>query len=133
MKSESVTVRVVGEISGETFDGSFRVKVSLSHGDQLEQDRVRRELLGEAGGAVGIRASRTAEYLSQCFVRVIDAPSWWKGSADATGIPGRNLEDDDVLAEVYAAIMGADVRVKRALEREAEEARKALADNPPKG
>jgi hypothetical protein len=123
---ETVTVSVVGEISEDTFAGVFRAKTRMSYGDTLTQDRVRRELLGEAGGTPSRRAALVAEMLSELYVRVLDAPSWWKNSAGPSGIPGMNLEDENVLVKVYNEVLKKDRAIAKALAAEAEQARKDL-------
>lgn len=126
-----VLVHCVGDVTGETWDGKFRVKVALSHGDHLDQDRIRRELLGDARGIPSVRAERTAEFISQCVVRIMEAPSWWTGSTDATGYPGRAFEDDNLLSEIFSAVMSVDIRVKRALDEMAKQAQEELKTATP--
>lgn len=132
-QGESVAVKVRGETTGEDFEGAFRVKTRLTHGEHLERDRVRRELLGAAGGQPEVRAREAADMLSQLHVRVTSGPGWWTTSADdATGVPGTGLYDDNVLVAVYNAVMAEDVKVKKAIQDRAEAARKELVEGPTK-
>lgn len=123
---EKVQMNAVGELSGDPFRGDFKVKTALSWGDSLSQDRVRRELLGEAGGQPTVRAAQIAEMLAQLAVRVVDAPIWWTSSAGYRGVPGVELVDDNVVREVFNVCMAVDVRVKRELEKQAEQAKADL-------
>lgn len=130
-KGETVLVKCTGDISGEDFSGSFKVKSALTHSEHLEQDKIRRELTGESANP-SVRTMQTAEFLSQCAVRILEAPSWWTNSADGTGISGTKLLDDNLISDVYTAVMQVDVRVKRALDKQAEEAKQELVDDAKK-
>lgn len=129
-RGEQINIRVKGDVTEEMYEGLFRVKTRLSHSEHLQQDRIRRELLGDAGAAPSFRASQTAAMLSALAVRVIDAPSWWKNSGEG-GVAGLGLSDDNVISEVYDAAMRKDVQIARSLAKEAEQAQQQLAGNGP--
>jgi len=94
------SVHVVGETSGETFSGKFKVKDRLSHRDKLMRDERRRVILGSKSDEAPVWAQKYAEVFSQLDIRVIEAPSWWKEN----GL-GLDLEDDNVIVEVYNKTM----------------------------
>lgn len=127
---EKVTVSVTGDVTDRVFTGSFRVKTSLSWAERLAQDRIRRELLGEQPGQPMPEVVQAAWMLSRLAVRVVEAPTWWTDAAQ-DGISGLGLHDDNVIAEVFDAVMRKDVKVARALAAEAEQARLKLAETPP--
>lgn len=125
-EGEAVTISVTGEQTERVFAGPFRVKTSLSYADRLARDQVRRELLGEQKGQPTPEAAEIAHMLSHLAVRVLDAPTWWT-NATVNGVPGLGLEDDNVLVEVFNAVMQKDKRVAKALAEQAEAARQDLA------
>jgi hypothetical protein len=118
----SFTVSVDGEITGEKYRGEFKAKPRLSHRDQMQRDRVRRELLGGDPQFADQRTLYQAEIFSQLSVRIIKAPSWW---TDSNG--GLDLEDDAVIAQVYKQVMKLEEDAIAALKKEGEEAKDELA------
>lgn len=119
---------IVGDVTGERYEGRFAVKDRLSHADHLWQDRTRRLLLGDAPGQQSVRATMTAEMLAQLAVRVLESPSWWSSSQDQTGVAGMTLEDENLLAEVYSKCMAVDLQVKKRLADAAAAAREELSE-----
>lgn len=119
-EGEKVVLDVVGEDSLERFrdDGVLRAKTLLTASDRATQDRIRREILGPEAGAPSVQASVRAEMLSQLNVRVTDpSPVWWRQSF-AGGIGGMLLKDDNVIADLFEAVMAVDARLKRVREEE---------------
>lgn len=109
------SISIVGDTTDEKWVGDFRAKRTLSHRDQLRRDQIRRELLGSAAGASTDRALSIAMVLSELAVRVTKAPKWWTEKDN-----GLDLEDGNVIGEVYDQVMR--------IEREHIEARKAKAE-----
>lgn len=128
-EGEKIVLDVTGDDTGTRYtdQGILRVKVRLTSAERFAQDRIRRELQGE--GAASLEARRRAEMLSQLAVRVMNAPTWWTGSADSSGIAGMLLEDDNVIIALFNAVMEKDVRVARALKEEAEKAQAQLKED----
>jgi hypothetical protein len=116
------TVSVTGDTSGEKWYGLFKVKTRLSHRDQLQRDKVRRELLGTDGANASVRARDQAEIFSQLAVRVVDAPSWWRDNGN-----GLDLADDNLISEVYSASVKAEVDSLEAIKKAGEQAASELA------
>lgn len=93
-------IDVVGEGSGTTFLGKFRVKTRLSFREQLRIDQIRRELIGpDPAGNVGDDAAAYAVALSELAVRLVEVPGWWKESKN-----GLDLEDENVLFDVWKKV-----------------------------
>lgn len=115
-------VSVKGETTGQDYKGKFKAKRFLSHKDRLNQDRMRRELLG---GTLVDQASElaasTAEVIAQCRVRLLDAPMWWKSSDS-----GLDLIDQSPVVEVYNKVIEIEKEAIAALQKEGEEAKEAL-------
>ncbi len=119
---ESFTVNVTGDTSGENFRGVFRTKLRISFRDSLEKDRIRRQMLGDLPEGASIRANSIADIFSDLAIRIIEAPSWWTNSGN-----GMDLEDENVLGEVYRAAMQAGKEVVKAEEAKAKENKADLA------
>jgi hypothetical protein len=117
----SFTISSTGDVSGDTYKGVFKVKTRLSHRDQLNRDRIRRDLLGSNPEGVGARAASIAEIFSQLAVRIVDAPSWWTNTDN-----GMDLSDDNVVAEVYEASIKAEADEVERVRKKGEEAKEAL-------
>lgn len=117
------TVSVDGEVTKEKYRGEFKTKPRLSHRDQMQRDRIRRELLGGDPKFADQRALYQAEIFSQLSVRIIKAPSWW---IESNG--GLDLEDDAVIAEVYQKTMKVEADAIAEMQKGAEDAKADLRD-----
>jgi len=109
------SISLIGDVSEEKWVGDFRAKKTLSHRDQLRRDQIRRELLGSQGGTPTERALSIAMVLSELAVRITKAPKWWAEKGD-----GLDLDDGNVIGEVYDNVTR--------IEREAAEAKKVKAE-----
>jgi len=119
--SASFTVRIEGEVSFETWSGTFRAKTRLAHKDFLLKDRFRRELLGSTGGASTDRALTTAEIISDLHIRIVDSPKWWVESEG-----GLNLVDDRVLVKIHELAVQVEKDALEEKKKKAEEAKKEM-------
>lgn len=119
----SFAISLVGDETGETFAGKFTVKTRLSHAEKVNQDVIRRNMLGAQpnGATAGELASNTCEILAQLAVRVVTSPSWWTGSNN-----GQDLYDSNVLVEVFTNAIKAETDAKVELKKAADEAKKEL-------
>lgn len=113
--SESFVVDVVGDVTGKTWKGLFKTKLRLSHRDQLKQDEIRRELLGKNAEHASERSKNQAEIFAFVAIHLISAPSWWDSNDG-----GLDLEDDNVVSEVFAGIAKAKTDAAKKLQEEAE-------------
>lgn len=93
---ESFSISEVGSETHKTWAGDFRVKVRLSWRDQLQQDQIRRELIGKDPEHASQDAIAMALIVSELQVRVIDGPEWWR---DTRG--GLDFYDDNVILKIY--------------------------------
>lgn len=114
------SISVIGDETGEKWVGDFRAKERLTHRDTLMKDQRRRELLGQSGGEPDRRALSVAVIVSELTVRLTKMPKWFEESA-----LGLDLEDENVLAEVYdkaikIQLNAAEARKKAAEEKQAE-------------
>lgn len=115
------SISVTGEATGEKWTGAFKCKTRLSHRDQLRLDQVRRDLLGPNPDGASPRAQNQAEVFSFIVAHLIDAPNWWRSNDN-----GLDLEDDNVVAEVYAQITKAKAEATEKLKKAAGEAEREI-------
>lgn len=127
-KTSTFTVHAVGENSGDRFDGQFTTRNVLSFRQQLDRDQTRRRLLGEVpAGTVPVqRVLISSEMLAELSVRVVDSPKWWRDSDN-----GIDLEDDEVLVEVYNKTMAKVAEYDAAKRGDGGKAQGDLAKNQP--
>ena len=114
-------VHVVGNVTGQVWPGTFRAKQKLTFRDKLNADRMRRELIGEVGGVIDPEAGAASLVISQLSVRLTDFPEWWK-----TSNGGLNLEDPNVLEEVYKLAMKVQEDYDKEIEAKGAAAQAAL-------
>jgi hypothetical protein len=115
-KSVQFTVDVKGESSGKQFKGVFQAKERLTMRDRLDRDILRRNLLNNAPDeAVGPAAKSVALVLSEINIRLTKFPDWWTTSDN-----GLELEDENVVMEVYTACKKIEDDAKEALIKDAD-------------
>lgn len=115
------SISIEGEVTGEKWTGDFSAKKRLSHRDALRKDQVRRELLGAQPGEPSDRALSIAVILSELSVRLTRTPRWW---SEKNG--GLDLDDENVLAEVYQKAIDIEVQDAKQRKEKAEEAIKEM-------
>jgi hypothetical protein len=115
------TVKVTGEVTGEEFVGTFKSRPALPFALQLEEDRIRRELLGDRPESAGGRALNAASIFAFLTTHLTEAPMWWKESAN-----GQTLFDDNVVAAVYGEAVKISTDFQADLRKKADEAKKDL-------
>lgn len=114
-------VDIEGETTGTRWTGNFEAKIRLSHADELQRDRLRREYLGPNPEQASERAKDQANILSQLAVRVTKAPLWWSENRG-----GLDLCDDSVIAEVFAQAVRVEKETLDEVRKKAEEAKQGL-------
>jgi hypothetical protein len=115
------SVDIKGKTTGQSYVGVFKIKTRLSMRDRLRQDEVRRTILGVNAESATMEAQGIANAVSYLNVRITKAPSWW---TDNQG--GLELEDMDVLAEVYQKAFQIEEESYKVLSDDAEKARQEL-------
>lgn len=122
MASElTFTIDTKGELTDRQYTGVFTIKSRLTQRDFLLQDQFRRDNLGTntqdaSPGAIGI-----ATAVSHLRVRILKAPKWW---TDSDG--GLDLEDGNILAEVYYKAVETEAKERNALAEEVNKAQQEL-------
>lgn len=118
----SFSISVDGEITKEKYLGEFTVKTMLSHRDSIVRDSKRREILGETKPEYASEDVTTlATVLSELFVRVVQAPDWFRASNN-----GMDLLDTTPLYEIYKKAMEAENAVFAKIKKDGEEAKQDI-------
>lgn len=115
------SIHLTGDVTGETWEGDFTAKKRLSHRDTLKKDNYRRQLLGEAGGMPTERAVEAAVMVSELEVRLLKWPDWWVPRGK-----GLDLEDDNILSDVWAKALKVEKDAADAVKAKAEANQKQL-------
>lgn len=113
IEDKPFSIHVEGDATGKTWTGDFRAKIRLSRRDIITRDRIRREMLGSAGGTPDQHASDLALAYAELKVRITDAPPWFVESDF-----GLDMEDESPMAHVY----------QKALKVQTEEIERKLKD-----
>jgi len=122
-KYSSFEISIVGAETQETMKGSFKVKTMITPRDILRGDSINRDLLGQNPEFASEAAKATAFMLSQLSVRVLESPAWWREAGN-----GVDLEDLNIVNEVFTKTMEAELRRKADLSKSAEEASQKLKE-----
>jgi len=110
-------VHVRGNVTGKTWDGAFRAKPLLSFREQLNVDKLRRELVGPDQAGAAPEMFSTAVVLSELAFRLTDVPEWWKESKG-----GLDLCDPNVVEQVYKKTKAIETEHLKKVEAEGEDA-----------
>jgi hypothetical protein len=119
------SVDVKGEVTGQSFVGTFSAKTKLSVREQLKQDELYRSILGVDCQNASEDSKKMAHALSYLATRITTAPDWWKQMAN-----GMEVEDVNLIAAVNNSCIAAvekEYEVLRASASQAEGALKAFA------
>jgi hypothetical protein len=122
-------VHINGEPSKMTYMGSFKVKVLMSPMDEINADKLYRQLLGDNMLMASDNVKNNAFVLSQLKYRVLEydkAPFW--ANPENPDIPGAHITDGNVIFEVFnRAIEAQELYIKQKTEesKALEEALKA--------
>jgi hypothetical protein len=94
-----ITIDVIGQRTGNPYNGKFLVKMVLTRRENFIADERRRMIVGTNPLGVAPSLNGEAYMLGQLFVRILEGPKWWK---DSDG--GLDLEDENVIGELYRLI-----------------------------
>jgi hypothetical protein len=121
-------VNVKGELTGKQFAGLFVCKTKLSVRDTLAEGALYRQILGPNPNEASLEQKSIALAHSFLAKRITKAPSWW---ADTGGC--LDMDDMNVLAEVYQAAVTKVNKEYEVLEKEAAAAQPVLKTELEKG
>lgn len=89
-----VSLESIGEITGQKYAGSFRLKVLLTHDERFAIERTYKQMLPDDKGVeqeIKLKCGGIAE-LEQ---RIVEAPNWWKDARN-----GRDLVDSQPIYDM---------------------------------
>jgi hypothetical protein len=118
----SFMVNIVGEDTGRSYAGKFVVKTRITRRDNFIADERRRFLLGSNPQAASPAVQGEAFIFGQLAVRIMEAPKFWTDSDN-----GLDLEDANVIGEIFKLAMDKEEEFQKAIKEKAEEATKALS------
>ncbi len=116
---KSFHINVVGETSGERYEGDFTCICVpfIALRNKIARDEIReRGDLDTVTDELFIRA----RWLVNCQNRLMTWPDWWSGSAN-----GARLMDENVLKEVYDQCIEAEVEWRKSVKEKTTEATQA--------
>lgn len=116
------SVNIIGESTGKPFAGTFTTKTVLTRGDRFIADQRRRELLGPQAQEAMPDLQLEAYMHGQLMVRILESPEWWKQSDY-----GKNLEDANVIIELFNLVREKEDKAKEDLKKNAEAALTKIA------
>jgi hypothetical protein len=116
-------INLIGDRSNEKWLGTFVCNKILSHRQQLLEDQLYQEHLGKGFANASPRAREQAEILARIKVSLVKWPDWWK----ELGM-GMDSVDDNLITEVWTAIMKIQLAAFEAIQNKAKEAEGQLKE-----
>lgn len=120
--TETFTLDIVGEQSGQKYFGTFECLRRLTHSKQIARDRIMRDILGPGAQDASPRAKNQAMIIAQLQVCLVKSPDWFKECRY-----GLDLVDDNVIGELSDRVDDVQVKAVKEVQEKGEEARKNLA------
>lgn len=117
-----VSINTLGDQTGRNYTGTFTFRTVLTRGERFVSDQRRREILGPNSEQAMSDLQLEAFMLGQLFVRVVESPEWWSKSNG-----GLNLEDGNVISELFNVAMSKEKEYKEELQKQAEAALKQMS------
>lgn len=122
----SFSIHVIGNRTGQTWTGEFKVQKFLSHRAMLQKDQLLRKYLSGENPQITAQLELAAA-LSTCQSSLTKAPDWWNNSDS-----GLDLVDTNVLTEVYSQIVRVQDEAEKAVKAKAEAAAQELSSKATK-
>ena len=121
------TVHINGESTMQTYMGEFKVKCLLSPYDQIQADKMYRELLGDQLLYASDNAKTHAFALSQLKYRIIEFAPFF-ANPNQPSVPGGHLQDGNVLFEVLNKAIEAQEKYMEQTQEQAEKMEQRLKE-----
>jgi hypothetical protein len=119
------SINSVGEKTGQSYIGSFKVQCIMSPMDIIEADRLYRQLLGENIAWASQQAQNFALALTQLKYRIVQAPAFWEND---TTIGGSHIKDYNVIIEIFDQALLAEENYVKENVKKMEIQKKKLVD-----
>jgi hypothetical protein len=115
-------ISILGKFTKETYIGKFKVKCILSPLEEIEADKIYRDLLGNNYHLSDEIIKQKAFALAQLNVRILQAPPFWENDR----IGGGHISDSNVILEVLDKAIEAQELYVEGKEKEMKERQEAL-------
>jgi hypothetical protein len=116
-------ISIVGDESGETWAGKFRAKEKVTFQDQIQADRMRREMLGLNSHEADPEVQGQVMMLAELSVRLTETPKWWQEMRNGFG-----LADLNVLMAIYKECVRVRKEYVNRVKKNGEDAVKKLGE-----
>jgi hypothetical protein len=120
-QSVDFAISCTGELTGQSYVGTFTAKTKLSVKEQFREDELYRTLLGVDSQHASVAAKTLATALAYLGVRIIKSPDWWTKYDN-----GMEIEDMNLIVAVHNACTKEIDKEYKALSDEANKAEEAL-------
>ncbi len=113
-----------GNVTGQTYEGSFEVRKVLTPQQKAMADVERRAFLGNpsAGEEIDTEVAELGFAISQLKMRIVKAPKWYTESNNL-----KNFLDSNVLIELVNAVIQVELDFKANLRDKAQKAKELLS------
>jgi hypothetical protein len=118
-----IDINLIGNTTGQPYNGSFQVKTLLSRREQFQADARRREIIGPNGESAMPALQGEAFMLGQLSARIVKAPDWWDRSSG-----GIDLKDDNVISTLFEEALRAEKEAIDEVKKQAEDSLKEIAE-----
>lgn len=116
-------INEVGNVTRQTYMGTFKVHCVLSPIDFIESDKMYREMLGATNPENAHEHARSVAFaLSQLKYRIIEEAPFWENRR----LGGSHIKDDNIIITILNNAIEAEERFREAKVKEAEEIQKRL-------
>lgn len=122
-----IHISTVGIRTGKPYNGKFTVKTVTTRRENFLADERRRFIIGSNAANAPAALQGEAYMLGLLFVRIVEAPDWWK-----TSDGGLEIEDENVIGELYKLSEEKISEREKEMQEAAKGALEQLAKTPPK-
>jgi hypothetical protein len=116
-------INETGNVTRQTYMGTFKVHCILSPLDFVEADKMYREMLGATNPADAHEHARSIAFaLSQLKYRIIEEAPFWENRR----LGGSHIKDDNIIITILNNAIEAEEKFREAKVKEAEEIQQRL-------
>jgi len=122
-------INIVGDVTKNSFQGTFRFKCFLTPLEEIKADRLFRELIGTSNSILtSDRVRNLSLALGQLKFRILESPAGWKHEE----VDGSHL-DYNIIITVFNLAMTAEETYRKQKKEEYENLQKRLTTDVKKG
>jgi hypothetical protein len=122
-------IKIKGELTKNTYLGTFKVKCLLTAMEMIDVDRKYREFIGKEITVANEQARNLAFALAQLNYRIIECPPFWENKT----IGGGHIKDSNVILEVLEKAFEAQFKYSDHQQEQADKLEKKLTESIKKG